>query len=192
MSGVGGSPTRRPHLSESLPPTRTVFLQRCQDFVRRCCDASAVLEASRVRLGSREWVPRDNEECDYLTLAEEIGQALLGPWDPVRYMHWRFGTRGIEQPENELAAGIAGHPWLQVAQRIRDPFLRCYRGIYGPVGLYWLLPLLGAMHLFSRRPDGSPPDDEPSTETRAVRCRGGDRGVLLCNGVRLPCARAAL
>ena len=129
----------------------------------------------------------------YLELAEEIAQAALGPWDPDRYRNWRFSEQPLgSTSEGESARGSTENGWLQLALRIRDPFLSCYRGIYGPVGLYWLLPLLGAMYLHKQY-GKTPPADWPRVHTVPIRCcPKKSNGVLLCRGVRLPCGWAPL
>ena len=130
----------------------------------------------------------------YLNLAEEIAQALLGPWHPNVYKTWRFSeTASGPGIEPEVPRGFPENGWQQLALRIRDPFLSCYRGIHGPVGLYWLLPLLGAMHLQQRHDGNTPPSEWPEVHTVQVPCcTGNSTGVLLCDGVRLPCVWAPL
>lgn len=48
----------------------------------------------------------------------------------------------------ELSEWAQNHWPLSFALKLFTPFLTCYRGIYGPIGLYWVLPLLGTGFFF--------------------------------------------
>lgn len=181
MGGVWVTkPARRVYLSENLPLTRTQFLGHLGQFLGDCEYDPLNLHPDIVTLGEYEWSPQPTDEENYLTLAEEIAQVLLGSWDPDTYKAWRFALEARTIPPRPHKEAASTCRWLQLALNIRDPFLRCYRGIYGPVGLYWLLPLLLSLHLYLNNAIR-----EPTLTTRVVPCKGD--GVLLCDGVRLPC-----
>jgi hypothetical protein len=95
------------------------------------------------------WKEFPLEECTsntqryyYLPMVEEIGQFICGHWDADAYRAWRFplgeGSEAILEEPNRSAVD-AKHDVIQTCMiQVQQPFLECYRNVYGPVGLYWI------------------------------------------------------
>ena len=171
------------------PASRTVILSSLRKSHRLCWGPGFSLLL-------REWVAISILEC---VSTHSGGFRMIGEWvqkqkparNPDQYRDWRFNGEKVTLDE-EVIQDSAKNAWLQVALRIRDPFLSCYRGIHGAAGLYWLLPLLGAMHLHKRYQQ-TPPTAWPKVHRVDVQCCSENRdGVLLCKGVHMPCVWAPL
>ena len=125
--------------------------------------------------------------CAFHRLCQQI---MPHSFANATYQPYRFDNSSIQPPSTQ-PTGTDGPPpadgWRTTWQRIQRNFLRCYRGIYGPVGLYWVLPLLGAMYLHKKYGKSSP---NPKVDNTVKQCPANSDGVLLFNGVRMPCVGA--
>ena len=103
-----------------------------------------------------------------LRFLERIGQTVLDDAPtPAEYGAWSTAGRGVRDGPGAVRRGVVSPPWWAP---LRDGVLACWRGLYGEVGLHWLLPVLYAMHAEALR--------WPDAPTAEVRVPPGPRHRL--------------
>lgn len=93
-------------------------------------------------------------------------------WPPNRYQRYRT-QGGLEQMNDRChLKWVSVEPW----SRMHDPLFSCWYHVYGPIGLYWILPVWMAMYL---------DDDWYVVEETNLPCNG--TSVSVCPGLPRGC-----